>query len=315
MKKVLLSILFILSIVVSDAQTTAIPDANFEQALINLGFDAGVPNGVVLTANINTATWLTLSGNSISDLTGIEDFTALIVLECDGNLLSNLNVSQNLNLWQLNCLNNQISNLDVTQNTSLVQLFCSENLLTSLDVSQNPVLENLDCRNNQLSTLDVSGNPNLEILHCRDNSLFCLNMKNGNNSNFTGFEAFGNSNLTCIDVDDAAYSTTNWNFIDAQTSFSTNCSNRCSITTDIQENSLSNISLYPNPTTGIISIDLGVFKNDVKATLTNGLGQVILSDNYTSTNYIKLDIDAPKGIYFLQIESNGEVITRKTIKE
>ena len=36
------------------AQTTLIPNSNFEQALINLGYDA-VIDGSVTTANINTA--------------------------------------------------------------------------------------------------------------------------------------------------------------------------------------------------------------------------------------------------------------------
>ena len=30
------------------AQTTAIPDSNFEQALINFGYDTGIPDGTVL---------------------------------------------------------------------------------------------------------------------------------------------------------------------------------------------------------------------------------------------------------------------------
>jgi hypothetical protein len=75
------------------------------------------------------------------------------------------------------------------------------------------------------------------------------------------------------------------------------------------------ISAFPNPTTGSINIDLGESLSNVKATLTNGLGQVILTECYTSTNFINIDIDAPKGIYFLQIESNGESKTIKVLKE
>jgi hypothetical protein len=82
-----------------------------------------------------------------------------------------------------------------------------------------------------------------------------------------------------------------------------------------ETNQFRTIKTYPNPTNGIVSIDLGEVKKDIKATLTNSLGQVILTKNYTSTNFIDLDIDAPKGIYFLQLESNREVITKKIIKE
>ena len=42
-------------------QTTAIPDANFEQRLIDLGYDTGTPDGSVPTANINTVRKMKLS--------------------------------------------------------------------------------------------------------------------------------------------------------------------------------------------------------------------------------------------------------------
>ena len=54
------------------AQTTLIPDANFEQALIDLGYDTGTPDGSVPTVNISGVTSLNVSSESISDLTGIE---------------------------------------------------------------------------------------------------------------------------------------------------------------------------------------------------------------------------------------------------
>ena len=40
------------------AQTTIIPDANFEQALIDRGYDTGTPDGSVPTANISSVTYL-----------------------------------------------------------------------------------------------------------------------------------------------------------------------------------------------------------------------------------------------------------------
>jgi len=71
---------------------TLIPDANFEQALINLGYDTGTPDGSVPTANINTVTDLDVSSQNISDLTGIEDFTALTSLNCNYNNLTSEDV-------------------------------------------------------------------------------------------------------------------------------------------------------------------------------------------------------------------------------
>tara|TARA_B100000809_G_C15056284_1_gene500751 strand:- start:150 stop:1361 length:1212 start_codon:yes stop_codon:yes gene_type:complete len=385
------------------AQTTAIPDVNFEQRLITLGYDSGTPDGTIPTMNVDTITYLNLSSANISDLSGMEDFTSLeifscfnnplinldlsqntaltelylsttplvtidlsqntalmilkcfdnqltsldvsmntnlIELWCDGNQLTNLdftqntnltrihanrnqlmniNITQNTNLTNLDLEDNQLINLDVSQNTNLIGLDCGENQLTNLNVSQNINLTGLGCYNNQLSSLNVSQNINLTVLGCHNNpDLTCLNIKNGNNFNMSAVFAFGNANLACIEVDNPSWSTNNWtdtnyyNF-DSQASFSTNCPNPCPV--GIDEYNLSNISLYPNPTNGVITVDLREATQSVKATLTNSLGQVLLTESYTSTNSINLDINAPNGIYFLQLESNGEVITKKIIKE
>ena len=84
-----------------------------------MGYDTGVPDGAVLTNNINTVLTLYLGNASISDLTGIEDFSALEDLYCDNNQLLNIDVSQNSSLAELDCSHNQLSSLDVAQNSNL----------------------------------------------------------------------------------------------------------------------------------------------------------------------------------------------------
>jgi len=321
-----------------NAQITAIPDSNFEQALIDLGHD-NIIDGQVLTANINTVSYLNVSSKNISDLTGISAFTSLSFIYVDNNLLTTLDLSNNLSLsiigcddnqltsliippsidlYQLTCMNNFLTSLDITQNPNLQLLQFNNNLISSIDVTQNPVLETFNGPLNQLTTLDLSQNPLARFISVNDNQLNCLNVKSGNNSNVIGFlfRTGNNPNLTCIEVDDAAYSTNNWTNIDAQTSFSTNCGNLCSVVTGIKEGSFSSISFHPNPTAGNVTIDLGETLYNIKATLTNSLGQAILSENFTSTNFINLDIDAPNGIYFLKLDSaNGETKTIKVLKE
>ena len=99
--KTILTIFVTLSFGFSFGQTTLIPDPVFEQRLINLGLDAGTPDGSVPTANINTVTSLDVSNDTIKDLTGIEDFTALENLNCSQNRLDTLDVSQNTALTDL----------------------------------------------------------------------------------------------------------------------------------------------------------------------------------------------------------------------
>ena len=242
MKKLLL-LLFLGFTLVGFSQTTEIPDPNFEQALIDLGFDTAPINGSVPTANISGVTSLNVSNYNIADLTGIEDFIALINLNCFDNQLTSLDVSNNTALTGLSCSNNQLTSLDVSNSTALTILSCSNNQLTSLDVSNNTDLINLSCSNNQLTSLDVSNNTALNslfcyenqltsldvsnnnaltALDCGDNQLTSLDVRNGNNTNFTNFYSTNNPDLICIFVDDASYSTTNWADIDPASTFVNN---------------------------------------------------------------------------------------------
>ena len=95
MKKVL----FLLMIpVLCLGQYTSIPDQNFEKALIDFGYD-DVIDGKVLTVNINSIDSLFLKDKSISDLIGVEAFTALKYLNCYDNPLTSLDLTKN------NCFN------------------------------------------------------------------------------------------------------------------------------------------------------------------------------------------------------------------
>ncbi len=333
--KTLLSVLLIITLSkVTIAQTTAIPDVNFEQALINLGYDIGVPDGSVPTANINTVTFLPITSANINDLTGIEDFTALTVLRCEGNNLTSLNITQNTALITFYCYGNQLINLDVTQNTALTDMYCSSNQLTSLDVTQNTALTELDCDRNQLTSLDVSQNIDLTELicdqnqltsldvsqntsltgfNCNDNQLICLNVKNGNNSNVQFFRAYNNPNLTCIEVDDAVYSTSQflwWSSIDATSSFSTNCNNTCS-TTGINEYSLSDFNIYPNPVLNQLTIDTELAISQVSIIDLSGRTVTTTSQQTKLADVTYLH----SGIYFIKVITEENTITKKFVKQ
>jgi hypothetical protein len=140
------------------------------------------------------------------------------------NQLTSLDVTQNPNLIRLRCSTTQLISLDVSQNSNLIELSCYENQLVALDVSQNLSLFDLVCFKNQITTLDLSQNTSLLGVRCADNQLTSLDLRNGNNINFNLFNTTNNPNLSCIEVDDAAYSTTNWTNIDPASIFSQNCS-------------------------------------------------------------------------------------------
>ena len=274
-------------------------------------------------------TYLHCRGNQLTSL-DVTQNTALDTLMCYSNQITNLDVTQNTALYRLSCLDNQLTNLDVTQNTALTSLSCRDNQITNLDVSQNialtslscPInqlinldvtqntaLTNLYCYQNQLTNLNVTQNPALIHLECQDNQLNCLNIKNGYNINFWSFAAYNNPNLTCIEVDDVVFSTTYMTNIDPQTSFSTNCPNPCLV--GIDEHSLTNFSLYPNPTKEFVTIEMeGVKKQEYY--LYSIIGELVESGTIASDNNTINVADLPANVYLLKIgNSTSKLIIAK----
>ena len=133
----------------------------------------------------------------ISNLKGIEYFTALRSLNCGCNQLTSLDVSKNTTLTKLYCKKNQLTVLDVSKNTALTYLRCNYNQLTSLDVSKNTALTKLYCFSNQLTSLDVSKNTALTKLYCDNNQLTSLDVSK--NTALTGLNC-GHNQLTALDV-------------------------------------------------------------------------------------------------------------------
>ena len=70
MKKItLLFAVCCLTTTMLNAQTTAIPDANFEQALIGLGIDSNGLNGNILNSDAQSVFTLNVNNKNISNLT------------------------------------------------------------------------------------------------------------------------------------------------------------------------------------------------------------------------------------------------------
>lgn len=261
----------------------------------------------------------------------VSNNTNLLELGCANNQLTSLNVSNCSVLYDLHCPYNQLTSIDLSTNTSLSYLNCSDNQLTSLNVSNNTSLVNLICGNNNLIVLNVSNNTaltelscpnaylwgtlyvsdltNLADFDCRNNYISAVNIANGNNAGLSSFWATGNSNLTCIQVDDVTYSTTNWtgsNFLfDNGVNFDLNCVGSAGINEVSQENQL---QLYPNPSSSSITVDL----NQAKPIRIEDLSGKVMLEVIGSSNY-KIDISyLTPGVYFIRADEGQTV---KFIKE
>jgi gliding motility-associated-like protein len=256
----------------SYCQNTVIPDTNFEQALINLGYDTVLDNNV-LTSNISGITDLDVTNQNISDLTGIEDFISLTNLDCSNNPLTNLNVTQNTNLIELYCSTNQLTTLDVSNQPNLVRLWCFNNQITTLDVTQNPDLISLRCENNQLTSLDTSSNINLYVLACEQNQITTLDVSN--NLDLNRFQC-GNNRLLILDV----FANTNLSYLGCEQNFisSLNVSNNTQLSfLYCNNNQITTLKLSANPNIS----ELDCSQNQLcSLNLRNGN-----NNNFTSVNF------------------------------
>ena len=154
---------------------TNFPDADFRTFVKN--FDTNKDDSLSDT-EIAAVKVINYPHIGITNLKGIEYFTALKILNCLSNQLTTLDVSKNTALTDLYCSGNQLTVLDVSKNTALKTLWCDENQLTVLDVSKNTALKILLCDANQLTALDVSKNTALTRLDCYNNQLTSLDVSN-----------------------------------------------------------------------------------------------------------------------------------------
>ena len=173
---------------------TNFPDANFRTVVKK--FDTNKDSSLSDT-EIAAVEEIDCYDKGISNLKGIEYFTALRSLSCGRNQLTALDVSKNTALTYLHCSYNQLTSLDVSKNTALTKLYCYNNQLTSLDVSKNTALTYLDCWGNSLTKLDVSKNTALTYLDCGYNQLTALDVSK--NTALTYLSCSYNQ-LTTLDV-------------------------------------------------------------------------------------------------------------------
>jgi len=146
---------------ISFGQNVNIPDANFKaylvgEPLINTNGDSEIQ---VSEANSFTGT-IDCNNPNISDLTGIEAFTALNILAVVNGQLTSLDVSNNVALTELKCYGNQLTQLDVSSNSNLTFLACSNNQLECLNVKNG--------NNIAFTIFVVSGNQNLTCIEVDD---------------------------------------------------------------------------------------------------------------------------------------------------
>ncbi|SHI79266.1 Por secretion system C-terminal sorting domain-containing protein [Mesonia phycicola] len=292
MKKLInLFVLFIGGVALS--QTTYIPDQNFENYLIDSSIDSdGTVNGQVSTSDISSITGIYLTNYtlSVTDLTGIEDFTSLEILDANsaGLQMNILDLSNNINIEEV-YLNGGGDDLGVM---AIEEIILNNNPnLRIFESSEHWGLQILDLK--QLNGIDVD---NLAI-NVSDSPVF--------------------NREICIKVNDANEATnsqgvyTSWTVNDSgvTSNFSENCT--LSYTTAIK----SKFYLYPNPTSRGFQIANNAI-NDLttldEIIVYNVKGKIV--KKFLANDYYDIT-ELANGIYFVKMNNQEETSVQKIIKQ
>jgi PKD repeat protein len=87
-------------------------------------------------------------------------------------------------------------------------------------------------------------------------------------------------------------------------------------TTGILKNGINSISLFPNPTTNLLTISLP--DNNIKSCTINlydMLGEKVLGELRMENGELRIDVSTlSQGIYFLEVNMDGEKVVRKVVK-
>ena len=146
-------------------QNVNIPDANFKAYLVgNFAINTNGDNQIQVSEASAFTDTINCSALNISNLTGIQAFTALTTLYCNYN---------------------QLTSLDVSQNTALTTLYCNYNQLTSLDVRNG--------NNNNFLAFFAFGNPNLYCINVDDDAFSTFNWTLSNYFVFDSDQYFSNN--------------------------------------------------------------------------------------------------------------------------
>ncbi|MEO8934311.1 MAG: T9SS type A sorting domain-containing protein [Xanthomarina sp.] len=311
----------------SHAQYTLIPDANFEQRLINLGIDSeGILDGQILTIDANGYSGaLSMINKGITNLTGIEAFINTTGLDFSYNTgITYVNLSNCASLLTVDgtgCTN--LASVNVTGLANLTKLKFTFASLMSLDLTTNLALKDLNVRGNQITNLDLTHNVVLDHVDVKSNPLIFIDLRNGNCMNMVFYVGDYTPCLKCIYVDNSSdphlWDHAYWMFDDLSMPVATEA--ECAALPEIPEEycpalgietvSEFTFNMFPNPVNGLLHVranyNSGVFQ------ICSINGKVILTKNLNARDYL-IDVSGlASGIYVAKLVSDRGVDTKKLI--
>ena len=263
--------------------------------------EAAVVTDLVLTLDENSEE----EQEAITSLKGIKNFVNLKNLDCDGNLLTDLDLSGMEKLEYVDCSYNKITKIDVTGCKNLKWLYFYMNNVTTVLLEGCNNLQFFQGWQNKMTSVDLSNKPELVYLDLRMNSLRDIKFENCPKLKVA---ALGGNNLISL------------NLKGLPSLYTLGCYQNNIATLDVSE--LANLEMLECYTNNIASLDLTANKKLVTLTCQNNLiSELKLGDNtaYTkidcSNNRLEGEIDFNKYVALKTLSCGGNNFTSINVNE
>jgi len=283
--------------------------------------------------------WLYCENNQITNI-NLTGCFSLTFLHCENNKITNLDLSDCTALERFFCDENQITSLDLSNCLVLEYLSCENNLLTGFDLSNFGIIKYLHCSNNQIKLLDlyatqlvvnnyigtVFGTQNLPIINANMNTEL-FEDQSVINGVYTEYS---------VRLDGALAPQSNYTVKEGKLIFleegkyTVTMTNKAIVSNDndlakvivpvevvpvgISENSILQIEVYPNPTTGKLKIENGELRIE-NVEIYDVYGRNLTLHTSYLLPHTSLDLSNLKaGVYFVKINTDAGIVTKKIIK-
>ena len=89
----------------------------------------------------------------------------------------------------------------------------------------------------------------------------------------------------------------------------------CCSSVSLEELLYNEIAVYPNPTDGLINIDLGITAAFVDVKIIDATGREVFNSAYQNVQSIQTQLPEQQGVYFIYLYINDQVIVKKVIRQ
>ncbi|MDO4728143.1 MAG: T9SS type A sorting domain-containing protein [Bacteroidota bacterium] len=323
MKKIVYTLGLLLVAFAVEAQTVSIPDAKFENQLLQQGIDTdGQVNGVISLSDALAVTSLTIMPENpqsncnepdyrdcyIRDFTGLGAFANIQELRIQLVFLDELDLSGLVNLKKLELYRTNLSSIDLSHNTLLEEV-------------RIPMGDDTPPMNN-IQELNLSNNPHIKTIYTP--GMNKLDLRNGNNNpemtihvGCLWCQTVGQIHYNvCIAVDNPEvanqgqfpYSEWEINHLEVSYSYGSNTEN-CSLSVDNHANN--KFVIFPNPTSDYITITSDTNMSVNKVEIYDYLGRLVMQPNVNDNRLLVYGL--LRGSYLVRLSTLEGIETHKIV--